>query len=428
MVYTFGSRGSGVALLQLALNRALGTELKKDGIFGEATKNALMRFQAENGLAADGIAGPVTQRALTPWYTGAYIHRVRKYDSIYSIARLHGVSPESVLAADPKLDPADLQLGQSVTVPLPFKVVPTDIAWSSALVEYCVRGLSQRYPFLKIGSIGRSVMGKPLYYLCFGEGPYRVIYNASHHANEWITTPLLMKYAEELCEAYKSGGSVFGQSARELYGMSTIYFVPAVDPDGIDLVTGYLQSGEYYQKALRIAENYPDIPFPDGWKANISGVDLNLQYPAEWETARDNKFALGFVSPAPSDYVGTSPLTAPESRAMYDFTLSVSPSLTLAYHSQGRVIYWKFLDYEPMGSREYAELFSAVSGYSVEETPYASGFAGYKDWFIQTLSRCGFTVEVGRGTNPLPLSQFDRIYTENLGILTYGALELSGIS
>ena len=107
---------------------------------------------------------------------------------------------------------------------------------------------------------------------------------------------------------------------------------------------------------------------------------------------------------------------------MYDFTMSVSPALTLSYHSQGRVIYWKYADYEPPRSRQIAEAFAAVSGYSVEDTPYASGFAGYKDWFIQNVNRPGYTIEVGLGTNPLPLSQFDGIYSENLGILTYGAL------
>ena len=56
----------------------------------------------------------------------------------------------------------------------------------------------------------------------------------------------------------------------------------------------------------------------------------------------------------------------------------------------------------------------------MEETPYASGHAGYKDWFIQDFNRPGYTIEAGLGENPLPLSQFDTIYRENLGILTLG--------
>lgn len=59
-----------------------------------------------------------------------------------------------------------------------------------------------------------------------------------------------------------------------------VWFAPLANPDGTDLVTGALSSGPLWENAKRIAAQYPDIPFPDGWKANIGGVDLNLQFPA----------------------------------------------------------------------------------------------------------------------------------------------------
>lgn len=76
------------------------------------------------------------------------------------------------------------------------------------------------------------------------------------------------------------------------------------------------------------------------------------------------------------------------------------------------------------GAEALAAEFSRLSGYSVEETPENSAYAGFKDWFIQRYKRPGFTIEVGQGTNPLPLSQFDEIYRDNLGILTTAALGL----
>lgn len=417
-----GSRGSLVQLLQLALNRAGYGPLIKDGIFGENTKNAVRRFQSMNGLAADGIVGPITHRALNPWYTGYVNRRIHRGDTLWSLAQLYGSSIEAINTANPGLNASNLQIGTYINIPLPFPVVPTDIDWSSDLVNYCVQGLYARYPFLGSGQMGKSVMGRPLWYLSYGNGSNTVFYNASHHANEWITTPVLMKFLEQLCVAKVSGGTIFGQSAENIFSTSRIYIAPAVNPDGIDLVTGAVDSGEYYVSARNIAENYPQFSFPSGWKANIRGIDLNLQYPAGWEQARENKFAQGIVSPAPADYVGPAPLAAPEARAMYDFTLSLSPDLILAYHTQGQVIYWKYLDYEPRNSRSIAETFSAVSGYAYEDTPYASGFAGYKDWFIQDFNRPGYTIEAGFGVNPLPLSQFDEIYSDNLGILTLGAI------
>ena len=421
-ILKFGSRGPAVQLLQLALNRAGYGRLEQDGAFGELTRSAVKRFQAQNGLSADGIVGALTHRALLPWYTGYTAHKLYRGETLWSLSQMYNTPLAAIVTANPGLDAQNLRIGSTVIVPLPFEVVPTDIDYSSALVSYCVRGIAARYPFIRTGELGKSVMGRPLWYMSFGTGINRVFYNASHHANEWITTPVLLKFMEQLGKAYAVGGMIFGQSAAELFAGSSIYIAPCVNPDGVDLVTGALSGGEFYAGAVRISENYPSIPFPSGWKANIRGTDLNLQYPAGWEQARENKFAQGFVSPAPADYVGPSPLSAPESRAMYDFTRSLSPQLTLAYHTQGEVIYWKYLDFEPPQSRSIAETFSAVSGYAAEETPYASGFAGYKDWFIQDFDRPGYTIEAGKGQNPLPLSQFDKIYADNLGILTLGAV------
>lgn len=152
------------------------------------------------------------------------------------------------------------------------------------------------------------------------------------------------------------------------------------------------------------------------------GIDLNLQFPALWETAKEIKFSQGFTKPGPRDYVGTSPLSTPESIAMYNFTLSKNFRLILAYHSQGEVIYWKFSDFLPEGSYYIGQQFSNVSGYSLDVTPTNSAYAGYKDWFIQNYNRPGYTIEVGSGTNPLPLSQFSKIYNDNVGILTLGMI------
>ena len=298
--------------------------------------------------------------------------------------------------------------------------MPATIAWFSELVAFCVQGLSVRYPFLAAGELGRSVMGKPLWTLRLGGGRSRVFYNAEHHANEWLTTPLLLCFAEELCAAAAAGGELGGMSAAELLYDTELVLCPAVDPDGLDLVTGELSSGAWYEQARRIAARYPALRFPEDWKANIAGVDLNLQYPAGWEQARENKFALGVRGPAPANYVGEGPLTAPESRALYEFTLAWAPSLTISWHSQGEVIYWKYRDYAPPESEAIVRRFAAVSGYAAEETPYAAGFAGYKDFFLQDFRRPGFTVEAGRGVNPLPTEDFPKLWRDNLGILVMG--------
>lgn len=302
--------------------------------------------------------------------------------------------------------------------------LPEDALYTSYLNRYVVEELHRRYSFIEIGSIGRSVMGKDILYLSIGTGTTQVFYNASFHANENITTPVLLKFAEEYARAYADGTDLYGVSARDLFTNYQLYIVPMVNPDGVDLVNGALTNGIYYQKAREISAAYPNIPFPSGWKANIDGIDLNLQFPAGWENAKKIKYAQGYTSPAPRDYVGSAPLVAPESNAVYQFTREHNFSLILAYHTQGEVIYWKYLNYEPERSYEIARYFGEVSGYTVEETPQQSGYAGYKDWFIQEYDRPGYTIEAGLGENPLPMSQFAEIYEENRGILLGGMTQL----
>lgn len=140
--------------------------------------------------------------------------------------------------------------------------------------------------------------------------------------------------------------------------------------------------------------------------------------------AKEIKYEQGYTIPAPRDYVGQKPLSAPESKSIYDFTLSHDFRLIIAYHTQGEVIYWKYSDYEPENSQSIAEYFGKVSGYEVEETPLVSGYAGYKDWFIQQYDRPGYTIEVGLGINPIGMEQFNTIYEQNKEILVGGMTQI----
>lgn len=381
-----GDSGPFVEMLQLALQRA-GYETNINGSFDEELENTLKEFQKANNITTDGIAGQQTWSLLEPYISGY------KTDK-----------------------------DGNVTI-LDFDLVPASIRYTWELVSYIVSGLAVRYPFIETGSIGKSVMGKELYYLKMGRGENQALFNATHHANEWITTPLLLKFAEQYAKAFENNESIADKDVNILFENTTLYIIPCVNPDGMDAVNGALPVGEYLNKVLEISRNYPQIPFPDGWKANINGVDLNLNYPANWQRAKEIKYNLGYTTPAPRDFVGTEPLSEPESLAMYNFTVKNNFILTISYHTQGRVIYWKYLDYLPKNSYKIAQQLAAASGYTLSVTPAESAYAGYKDWFIQAFNKPGYTVEAGIGENPLPLEQFDEIYRDNLPLMAT-ALEI----
>ena len=302
-------------------------------------------------------------------------------------------------------------------------IVQADVPITSAINQRLIGEIVRTYPFCRTEVIAGTVFQRPVSTLVIGNGPRKVLFAASFHANEWITSYVLLKFAEEFARAIASGGRIYDRDAGELAEKVTIYMIPMVNPDGVDLVSGAIATeSEQYALATELSENYPSIPFPDGWKANLLGVDLNLQYPAGWLRAREIKFSQGFTRPGPRDYVGQAPLNQLESRALAEFTEYIDPELILAYHSQGREIYWQFQDLAVAGAEELGQKMADASGYTLANVPYESGFAGYKDWFIQQFRRPGYTIEVGQGVNPLPLSQFDEIYRDNLPILILGAL------
>lgn len=273
-----------------------------------------------------------------------------------------------------------------------------------AMMERC-RQLADAYPFLSSYEIGRSVTGKPLVALRCGFGPRRIHMNGSVHANEWITSALLMRFIGELCEAYASQGTIGGRQASRLLERATLWAVPMVNPDGVELSqNGVKEDDPMYEDLMRWNGGRESFR---SWKANRRGVDLNDQFPAFWTEECKRREAAG---PAPRDYPGPAPLSEPEAAALADLTERLGFDAVVSLHTQGREIYWNYRDFEPAEAAGLAERLAQASGYAAVKL--SGSDAGYKDWFILRFRRPGFTVEAGNGENPLPMSQFGDIYAE----------------
>lgn len=288
-----------------------------------------------------------------------------------------------------------------------------------AALERDLTELGRTYPSLAFESIGRSVMGKDIRAVRLGRGERSVFLNGAFHANEWITSPLVLKFVERCARAVEEGGAVEGVDAASLFSRTELWAVPMVNPDGVELAIHGAGPDHPYAERLR-AWNGGSGDFTS-WKANIRGVDLNDQFPAYWETERDRRAVEG---PAPRDFTGEAPLTEPEAAAIAAFTEARSFDAVVALHTQGEEIYWNYRGEEPPEAERLALALEAASGYKAVKLTGSD--AGYKDWFIHRFRRPGFTVEAGLGVNPLPLSQFPAMHAATSRLFARLLLALDG--
>ncbi|MGG2201278.1 M14 family zinc carboxypeptidase [Paenibacillus validus] len=342
---------------------------------------------------------------------------VQAGDTLAELAGRFQIGLSDLMEANPDVNPRYLRIGQTVRLPVckAGPIVETTVPFGYQEMMRSLELLGYRYPFLEIGSIGQSVMGKDIPYVRIGCGMRHLHYNGSFHANEWVTSLLLMKFTEDYANACVQAHSFCGSDAGRLLEETSLWIVPMVNPDGVELVLHGADPDHPHAGQL-LEWNGGSDDF-SGWKANVRGVDLNDQFPAYWETERDRRDVPG---PGPRDYTGPSPLSEPEASAMERFTRERDFRLVMAFHTQGREIYWNYRDYEPAESERIAQRFQQISGYAAVKLTGSD--AGYKDWFIQTYGRPGFTIEAGYGVNPLPLSQFPIIYDELLPLLTEGLM------
>ena len=279
--------------------------------------------------------------------------------------------------------------------------------------------LQEQYPWLRVFSYGRSVLGRDILAYGVGQRQAAVCYIGGVHGSEWLTVLLLYRFLGELAAALEEGGSVAQVDARQAMEHSGLLVVPALNPDGIEIsLRG--PAGALW-KAGEIA---PLIytPRPQYWQSNANGVDLNHNFPAGWEEIHQLEVEAGITGPSHTRYGGPYPFSEPETRAVRRRFAACLPRYVIAFHSQGEVIYYQYGEHTPPQSELMAQVLAASSGYALSQPEGLAGGAGLKDWFIERHRRPGFTVEIGRGQNPLPVSDFEPIYQQLQEMLMLGLL------
>ncbi|OYD57731.1 hypothetical protein CGZ90_13810 [Fictibacillus aquaticus] len=296
--------------------------------------------------------------------------------------------------------------------------------YSYERMTYDMKVLARKYPsIVQYRSLGKTPYGREIWAIKLGKGDATVFYNSSHHAREWLTTNLVMEMIDQYSEAYMAKRTFEGYNVQSVLNNTSIWFVPMVNPDGVTLQQKGLNAFPKSIHSKLIKMNNGSRNFKR-WKANAQGIDLNRQYPANWDSLSRNS---SVKSPSFKNFSGYRPLQAVEAQKIAQFTAFVDPEITISYHTSGRILYWHFKNKPQFIDRDrrIAEAYGRMSRYTLVKPSSNPSGGGYKDWFIQTYNRPGLTPELSYGvyeTNP-PISVFNEEWKRNRKAALYVAAE-----
>ena len=248
--------------------------------------------------------------------------------------------------------------------------------------------------FKNVFSVGQSNEGRDIWCISIGSGESVAVFAAAFHALEHLSAPSLLYFAKRYMEM------------TDYHDKLRVLIVPMVNPDGVEIAVRGISPKNNLHKDIITHTGILD--FKNVWQSNSRGVDINHNFNADW-----NRIC---PSPSATKYGGPYPKSEPETRAIVNLLQKTEPELFIAFHSQGKEIYYDFNGMENQFSKANAEAVAKECGYTAATPTGTASFGGAKDWYIKEYHKQAFTVELGIGKNPLPITQLDEMKNDTFKI------------
>lgn len=288
-------------------------------------------------------------------------------------------------------------------------------------LNLATRQMKKEYEFLQSFSVGKSVVGRGLVTMLLGSGSPAALYVGCHNAQHTHTSMLLLRFAEELCDYYQKGKELSGFDVRRILSSGSIYIIPMLNPDGVEIsLQGASSAGSLKDNVRRMAKDDTS-----GWQANAHGVELNKNYPAGFELRRRADIAAGIFNPAPSGFGGTRAESEPESHALCNLCRHILFHRAFSFYEgdtpdQVEKIEWQYGQRTPKNSSDIAAVLASSSGYKMASPGETPQYATFKDWFINVFARPGFAVYSGGELSPFDTPSFPEQYEKIRDLLLLG--------
>ncbi len=273
-----------------------------------------------------------------------------------------------------------------------------------------LNAICEKSDIVRLSYIGNSILSKAIPMIEIGDewAKKSVLYVSTHHASENVCTSVLLSFIEDYISSYEAFKQVCGINTRYLYKMRKILIVPMLNPDGVNYrLKGVGESNPIKDRVIAYNEG-TDFTH---WNANARGVDLNHNYNAYFEEYKKYEREQGIMA-GKTKYSGEYAESEPETGALANLIRFYDGQLlgVLTLHSQGEEIYYKSQGQCPKNTEIIARHISRMTGYKLGEATGSASYGGLTDWCIKELNKPSFTLECGKGENPLDIKEAGRIY------------------
>jgi g-D-glutamyl-meso-diaminopimelate peptidase len=184
-----------------------------------------------------------------------------------------------------------------------------------------------------------------------------------------------------------------------------------LNPDGVEYqINGVMEDNILFERLVKMNGGSRDFSC---WQANGRGVDLNHNYCVGFSEYKLIEEKEGIYNGAATKYSGNSPESEPETAAVCAFLRRNDNIRTvISLHTQGEEIFYSSKDSVAHRSNVLAHTFSRISGYKLSRPEGSAAYGGLLDFCIGELKLPAFTIECGKGKNPLPLGDYLSIYAD----------------
>lgn len=284
--------------------------------------------------------------------------------------------------------------------------------------EKFIFDLQKKYDFISFEILGQSYCQRDILAIKIGNQKDACLLIGGVHGMEWLTSLLLLTFTNTICQSIKYRYKLYNIDLKNLLFKKGVCFVPCLNPDGTDIsIHGSKSAKDYASLVDKISKGNTKT-----WQANARGVDLNHNFDAKWEELNLLEKHNGILGPSSTRFGGQKPESEIETQIIVNLCKKNNYRHAIAFHSQGEEIYWNFGNKQPKNSFFLASLFSNLSNYKLSQPEGLAVGGGFKDWFIEKFNKPAFTIEIGKGKNPLPINDFPSIYKKLEKMLVFSII------